>query len=761
MKKVYFFINGLHYTITGNWRWELPVEELFCAAVFVSLLSEETYAGILLSIIDPDYIEDLTKFLSQSPNGRLVKPLRIRIITNHGKAIIITLDFIETIVQQSLFEGFEHKTKELVYSRMLLEKENQFFEKNIFGYKAAEAIVAFGIWYIKQETLEAYYSDNVFRIYGLKPQSLKARLTSFEEFIHPDDQRIVRDTFRQAFAGRLSLHLEFRIIRQDGLQRWVEQYAYWNFDVMGNRIMTGIIQEITDRKAEAKNREYTEESGHFNLKLLMMSEELAQLGHWRINLVTRQAFFSNQFYNIFGWKNKINEPGLEDLVPLVHREDQERFQTSFNRLFQNFQPINMECRIISADGQLRHILWKSEIVTLSDDPVVSGLLQDITAFKTLHAQWQKIKTSFRKQLFLSDTSNKISGIGSWMRDMETGTVTCSENLYVLLGHKFPDSLPQEKLVEAVYPADKNKFRERLIQTITDCQENEFDFRVMQRGKIKWLKVIFRCQPVENKKIVFGMFRDISDEVKLRKDLSARVYYSDSLSDSINYRIFTLDNQYRVTGWNNKSEKAYGLKKAAILGKNLFEALPALKIPLVTDSLRKAIHGEEVYLPRIKGILSEGFLEISIAPLHDEQNKITGVLCLLRDITATIRLEDELNQRLSFIERLLESTVDRIAVLDRQMNFLYWNKKAEEHYWLSKTKVLGKNILEISSAIRMPSVHEFRKALKGEKIYIPAVKHEGNKEHEETYIIPITDDQNEVSSVLWIVHDLTRDYELRG
>jgi PAS domain S-box-containing protein len=128
--------------------------------------------------------------------------------------------------------------------------------------------------------------------------------------------------------------------------------------------------------------------------------------------------------------------------------------------------------------------------------------------------------------------------------------------------------------------------------------------------------------------------------------------------------------------------------------------------------------------------------------------------LLRNITEAVRLEDQLNHRLLFIERLLESTVDRIVVLDRQMNCLYWNKKAEEHYGLLKTEVLGKNIIQVSSTLKnVPSMHEFRKALKGEKIYIPGGKNNDDTKYEETYIIPITD-QKEVTSVLWIVHNLS-------
>ena len=121
-------------------------------SMFVSLPLEESYAGILVAIIDPDYVPELSNIFSQGSIGKVLKLLKIRIITSEGKALFITLDFIETILQHSFFEEFEYKIKELAYHYMHLKKKNQFLEKNIFGYKTAETIAAFGIWYMKMET---------------------------------------------------------------------------------------------------------------------------------------------------------------------------------------------------------------------------------------------------------------------------------------------------------------------------------------------------------------------------------------------------------------------------------------------------------------------------------------------------------------------------------------------------------------------------------------------------------------------------------
>jgi PAS domain S-box-containing protein len=211
----------------------------------------------------------------------------------------------------------------------------------------------------------------------------------------------------------------------------------------------------------------------------------------------------------------------------------------------------------------------------------------------------------------------------------------------------------------------------------------------------------------------------------------------------------------VLGWNRKCEEAYGAEKADVLGGNIFDILPALKTPFVVESFKKVLNGEEVYLPQVTGFISEGYLEVSLTPLYDEQKKIIGILFLLHDITENVKLQDQLRQRLSFIERLMETTMDRIVVLDKHMNYLYWNKKAEEYYGFKKEEVLSKNILDIFPSSDNGSHHdEIRKALKGKTVHISAENNHPDDKYAETFIIPILDEkENEVTSVLCIEHDL--------
>ena len=48
---------------------------------------------------------------------------------------------------------------------------------------------------------------------------------------------------------------------------------------------------------------------------------------------------------------------------------------------------------------------------------------------------------------------------------------------------------------------------------------------------------------------------------------------ESILESISGGFFALDNQYRITYWNNAAEKGTGLQRSDVLGRNVFEIFP--------------------------------------------------------------------------------------------------------------------------------------------------------------------------------------------
>jgi PAS domain S-box-containing protein len=176
-----------------------------------------------------------------------------------------------------------------------------------------------------------------------------------------------------------------------------------------------------------------------------------------------------------------------------------------------------------------------------------------------------------------------------------------------------------------------------------------------------------------------------------------------------------------------------------------------------------LKGEKINTQGNKSHLGKGYYNLHMMPLWDEeQTEIIGIVQIIHDVTKEYELRKNLSERLNFISSLLEASVDRVIALDRNMNYLYWNKKAEEYYSLKKDEVIGKNILELFPGfINDPSYTEFRTVLRGEIVHMTANKNlEVRKGNFETYLVPIKDEEEEVSGVLWITHDLINEYELQ-
>jgi PAS domain S-box-containing protein len=93
------------------------------------------------------------------------------------------------------------------------------------------------------------WSDEVYRIFGYAPHTLKVSNDVFFRHVHPEDRRRVRDALAQAIAEKRPYQIEHRIMRADGAERIVLEHAEIKFDEQGRpRQMIGAVQDITERR---------------------------------------------------------------------------------------------------------------------------------------------------------------------------------------------------------------------------------------------------------------------------------------------------------------------------------------------------------------------------------------------------------------------------------------------------------------------------------------------------------------------------------
>jgi PAS domain S-box-containing protein len=113
----------------------------------------------------------------------------------------------------------------------------------------AQEIAHIGSWKYNVQTGKLNWSDELFRIYGLDPEANEVSLDHGIGMIHPDDKPSAEDAFRKALENGLPYQIEYRVIRPDGEERFVQGIGKIETDGEGDVLSVyGTGQDITARK---------------------------------------------------------------------------------------------------------------------------------------------------------------------------------------------------------------------------------------------------------------------------------------------------------------------------------------------------------------------------------------------------------------------------------------------------------------------------------------------------------------------------------
>jgi PAS domain S-box-containing protein len=140
----------------------------------------------------------------------------------------------------------EHKKAEEV----LLESEERL--------KRSQEIAHLGSWELDLTNNQLTWSDEVYRIFGLKPQEFGATYEAFLDAVHPDDRAAVDTAYSGSLReGRDTYEIEHRVVRKStGEIRIVYEKCNHIRDGSGRIIRSvGMVHDITERKKAEESLE--------------------------------------------------------------------------------------------------------------------------------------------------------------------------------------------------------------------------------------------------------------------------------------------------------------------------------------------------------------------------------------------------------------------------------------------------------------------------------------------------------------------------
>ena len=754
-RSVTLSLNSKEINLKGTWSWDMQSHAVYCSDV---MFFPEDFAGTI-AIVHPDDLPKLTAAVSLMEEKDLVR-LDFRIITTYGEVRTIAGQRVsrEQPVQEMEEPVPGKEPWQEVLRQIALRKENDFLQTRSELTEYTERLHGIGSWLLNKETGDAWYSDNTFRIYNLAPQSLNAHANTFNPFIHKDDRVAVIDAFEKAFEEQAPLHIEYRIVTTEGETKYVQQITRWSYSVTGQRVLTAVIRDVTEERQHLDILSAAQSNASLYKQILALAEQKGTLAYWFTNLVTRKTTYSENYYRIYGFK-QVALPNYNSFVNLVHVDDRQKVRELVDKMFNEHVLPETEFRIVRPDGKVRYVKQVGKVfLTENKELMMVGLVQDITVQKSLEKKISDFHENIAITHMTAEMTEQAAGITSfaWLPD---GYMQWSDGFYRFLGYKPGSTEPLARtLYRNIHPDDLKLFRDTEA-LLLNCQDHgDIHIRFVSKGGIKQTRITFR-RIDQTKEVIVALIRDISSEKERELQYLQTKHYAELITDSVTDLVVFTNIDHTIIHWNRVAEQMTGIRKEEALHCNLFEVLPELNESDFPGQLHLAVRGTEFHASKVSKCYLRKSHDYWLWPLKNEAGEVLGVLHVVRDTSKQLELQHQLSERLNFIESLVESSVDRIVVLDRFMNYLYWNKKAEEYYSISKERVIGKNILEVFPAFRNdPSYQHFRKVLGGETVYLPASVNEDTEEYFETYLVPVKGESGEVNAVLWIVHDLSREFQ---
>ena len=138
-----------------------------------------------------------------------------------------------------------------------------------------------------------------------------------------------------------------------------------------------------------------------------------------------------------------------------------------------------------------------------------------------------------------------------------------------------------------------------------------------------------------------LFRSLHEKAEELRGLKE---YNENILESLDSGIVVLDLENRVVRWNRAMEALFGRARADVLGRALDGVFPgsfleALRGALVLGDHEEIAHIYKLHLPSADG--RSLMVNVSVAPFQAAPGERHGTILILDDVTARVRLEEQL------------------------------------------------------------------------------------------------------------------------
>jgi PAS domain S-box-containing protein len=436
----------------------------------------------------------------------------------------------------------------------------------------------------------------------------------------------------------------------------------------------------------------------------------------------RIIFMNPMARNLTRWGNEAYGKNLETVFDIVDERTKKTADNPVRKILGEIRPgpIAQQSILIRKD-KTEIAIDENAAPIINDDGDITGVVlvfRDVTEKRKIEEQ------------------NKYNSV--LIQNISDAIISTDEKFVVMSWNKAAEEMygytPEEALgkplgsVIELILSDEDREKALGLLRKTDFYKDEFVFKAKNGEPLVIMASVnvFRNPDGEISGYV-AVHRDITE----RRKSEERIKYLAGLIDQTSDAIVSVDNNFRIVTWNVGAEQMYGYTREEAIGKDFTQISQTETTDAVRESREHMIRitgtwsGDATHRDRNGNLI---YLNKSITAIANQDNKPSGYVMVLRNITERRKLEEQLRnfnkeletqviQKTREIKQVFDRVNEGFMAFDRHWRFTYMNKKAGEIYKLDPASLIGKVVWEVfPSAVGNPFYEAAHRAMK-EQEYI--------------------------------------------
>ncbi len=294
---------------------------------------------------------------------------------------------------------------------------------------------------------------------------------------------------------------------------------------------------------------------------------------------------------------------------------------------------------------------------------------------------------------------RIARMGYWSRDLATGAVQWSAELYDIFGLE-PGGFAEtyEAFLAAVHPDDRAAVRERIERAVAAGGAFEHGYRILVGGDVRAIYEVGHVLPGAGGAAgrIAGTAQDVTDRYQAEQGLRLR----DRAIRAASQGIVITDSKHPddpIVYASPAYEKMTGYDAGEILGRNSRFLQGAGTDRAAVAAVREAVAAGAECRVELLNYRKDGttfWNELAVSPVRDDGGHLTHFVGVQTDVTERRRLAAERDELLARLQLQIERMPLAYLLSGPDLRYVGWNPAAERIFGFAEADVLGKHPFDL-------------------------------------------------------------------